>query len=148
MAERVRGILITPKGGLLTIKRVRPGVKPYWVLPGGGVEPGDASLEGALAREIREELAGDAVVHSLVHIEHQGDERQYFYLARIAHWDTDRRTGPEFTDPARGEYIVEPIPLTTEDLARITLVPASIAKLIATHTTDLFHLADLRTHLV
>ncbi|WP_220182952.1 NUDIX domain-containing protein [Sphaerisporangium album] len=144
----MRAILITPSGALLTIKRVRPGVEPYWVLPGGGVEPTDASLEAALTREIREELAGDAVVHALVQINERGDEREYFYLARIAHWDSGRRTGPEFADRARGEYIIETSPLTAECIARIALKPASIAELIADHATELFQLADLRTQTV
>ncbi len=58
MKKRVRGVLVTPGGNLLTIKRDRPGVDPYRVLPGGGVEPGDTTLEAALLREIDEELAG------------------------------------------------------------------------------------------
>ncbi|MEU9884332.1 NUDIX domain-containing protein [Sphaerisporangium sp. NPDC051011] len=145
MIERVRAILITPSGKLLTIKRVRPGATPYWVLPGGGVEPTDVSLEAGLAREIREELDGEAVVRALVQVNEDGDQREYFYLARIAHWDPDRRTGPEFADPAQGEYIVEEIPLTAEGIGGIALKPTSIADLIADHATELFHLADLRT---
>ncbi|MFD4241452.1 NUDIX domain-containing protein [Streptomyces sp. NPDC058525] len=34
---------------------------PYQVLVGGGVEPEDADLEAALLREVREEIAGEAV---------------------------------------------------------------------------------------
>ncbi|MEV7966982.1 NUDIX domain-containing protein [Sphaerisporangium sp. NPDC088356] len=144
MRERVRAILITPGGNLLTIKRVRPQMAPYWVLPGGGVERDDASVESALHREIREELAGEAMVHSLVHIEDQSGERQYFFLARIRQWDPARRSGPEFADPARGEYIVEEVPLTSAALAQIALKPEPIAELLAEHTTELFQLADLR----
>ncbi|HUY47270.1 MAG TPA: NUDIX domain-containing protein, partial [Streptosporangiaceae bacterium] len=56
MTDRVRALLITPDDDLLTIQRIRPGQDPYWVLPGGGVEPGE-DLETALARELREEIA-------------------------------------------------------------------------------------------
>jgi hypothetical protein len=34
VTDRVRALLITPDDDLLTIKRVRPGQGPYWVLPG------------------------------------------------------------------------------------------------------------------
>ncbi|MDH2425801.1 NUDIX domain-containing protein [Sphaerisporangium sp. TRM90804] len=147
MIDRVRAILITPGGALLTIKRIRPGVEPYWVLPGGGVEPGDTSLEAALAREIREELAGEAAVHSLIHVEDHDRGREHFFLGRIEHWDPAARTGPEFTDPARGQYIVEEIPLTSEGIARIALQPRSLADLLAEHASAVFALADLRTAL-
>ena len=53
MTDRVRGLLITPDGDLLTVQRIRRSHDPYWVLPGGGVEDGE-DLETALARELRE----------------------------------------------------------------------------------------------
>jgi 8-oxo-dGTP pyrophosphatase MutT (NUDIX family) len=148
MTDRVRALLITPDGDLLTIQRIRPGQDPYWVLPGGGVEPGE-DLEAALARELHEEIAATADVHSLLHIlEHDGD-RQYFYLARVRSWsaEPDDRTGPEFTDPARGEYHLQPIPLTAQALAGINLKPDTLAQRLLGHLragTDLFTLPDLR----
>ncbi|MFG1755726.1 NUDIX domain-containing protein [Streptosporangium sandarakinum] len=143
MRERVRGVLITPAGRLLTIKRLRPGAAPYWVLPGGGVEDADATLEAALHREIHEELAGAATICSLLHVI-EGDDRQYVFLAHIHTWDPARRSGPEFTDPARGDYVTEEVPLTVAGLAGITLVPASVARLLADHAGTLFELPDLR----
>lgn len=86
--QRVRAILVTPDGSLLTIRRARPGQAPYWVLPGGGVEPGE-DLQEALDRELREELAATASVHSLLHVLELDGERQYFYLARALAWSAD-----------------------------------------------------------
>jgi 8-oxo-dGTP pyrophosphatase MutT (NUDIX family) len=74
MTDRVRALLTTPEGDLLTIRRIRPGQEPYWVLPGGGVENGE-DLETALARELHEEIAATADVHSLLHILDQGGDR-------------------------------------------------------------------------
>ncbi|MFG1706391.1 NUDIX domain-containing protein [Nonomuraea sp. M3C6] len=65
---QVRAIAITEDDHLLTIKRIKPGQNPYWVLPGGGVDAQDASLEEALHREIREELAGEADLTALVSV--------------------------------------------------------------------------------
>lgn len=47
MTDRVRALLVTPDGDLLTIRRRRPGQELYWVLPGGHVEHGE-SFEGAM----------------------------------------------------------------------------------------------------
>jgi ADP-ribose pyrophosphatase YjhB (NUDIX family) len=151
MIERVRAILVTPDENLLAIKRTRPGTAPYWVLPGGHVEPDDADHEAALHRELREELAGDAEIHSLVQVVDSEDEsdRQYFYVARIHAWRFEDRSGPEFTDPdpARGSYELQQIPLTPEALASIDLKPEPTAELIrqsvATHD-GLYALPDLR----
>jgi ADP-ribose pyrophosphatase YjhB (NUDIX family) len=146
--QRVRAILVTPDGSLLTIRRARPGQAPYWVLPGGGVEPGE-DLQEALDRELREELAATASVHSLLHVLELDGERQYFYLARALAWSADpgARSGPEFTDPARGEYQLHVVPLTAETLAAIDLKPDELAGTILRHLrvgTDLFALPDLR----
>lgn len=148
MTNRVRALLITPDGDLLTIRRVRPGQDPYWVLPGGGVEPGE-DLDAALARELREEIAATADVHSLVYVLGQGGDRQYIYLARAHAWSPEPgdRTGPEFTNLSRGDYHLQPIPLTAPALAAINLKPNALARHLLGHLragTDLFTLPDLR----
>jgi ADP-ribose pyrophosphatase YjhB (NUDIX family) len=148
MTDRVRALLITPDGDLLTIRRVRPGQDPYWVLPGGGVEDGE-NLETALARELREEIAANADIHSLLYILDQGGDRQYFYLARVRAWSAKAsdRSGPEFTDPGRGEYHLQLLPLTAEAVEGIDLKPDALARFLDSHLregTDLFALRDLR----
>jgi ADP-ribose pyrophosphatase YjhB (NUDIX family) len=146
---RVRALLVTSGHDLLAIERIRPGRAPYWVLPGGGVEAGE-DLEAALARELREEIAATAGVHSLLYTLESGGERQYFYLARVHSWSADPgdRNGPEFADPARGEYHLQAIPLTVGALMAINLKPDELAEFLARHLgagTDLFALADQRT---
>ncbi|MGO9221780.1 MAG: NUDIX hydrolase [Streptosporangiaceae bacterium] len=152
MRNRVRALLVTPDHDLLAIKRIRPGQAPYWALPGGGVEVGE-DLEAALARELREEIAAAADVHSLLYVLEHGGERQYFYLARVHSWSADPgdRSGPEFADPARGEYRLQAIPLTAEALMAIDLKPGELAAFLLSHLrvgVDLFDLHDLRTGLV
>ncbi|MFF9339398.1 NUDIX domain-containing protein [Streptomyces sp. NPDC014773] len=130
MIERVRAILVTPDHTMLVIRRTRPGIPEYWVLPGGGVEPSDASREAALHREIHEEIAGKADIVRLLHTMETDDERQLFYLARIATWSFEDRTGPEFSAEGRGEYALEEIPLTLEGLDGIDLKPEEIAHVL------------------
>ncbi|MFJ5781552.1 NUDIX hydrolase [Streptomyces hydrogenans] len=130
MIERVRAVLVTADDRMLVIRRTRPGIPEYWVLPGGGVEPGDASREAALHREIHEEIAGKADIVRLLHTVETDDERQLFYLARIATWSFEDRTGPEFSAEGRGEYALEEVPLTPEGLDGIDLRPEEIAHVL------------------
>lgn len=131
MKERVRAVLVTPQGTTLVIKRVRPGIAPYWVIVGGGVEAIDATREEALLREVREEIAGDAEIVRLLHeTENTKGEKEFFYLARIDTWDFENRTGPEFARTDRGEYILEEVPLTTRAIAGLNLLPREIATLL------------------
>lgn len=123
MQERVRAVLLTPGNTLLLIKRIRPGISPYWVIVGGKVEATDASREDALRREVREEIAGEAEIVRLLHTIESNDERQDFYLATIEKWNFADRTGPEFTQEGRGQYFLEEMPLTTEALDAINLLP-------------------------
>jgi 8-oxo-dGTP pyrophosphatase MutT (NUDIX family) len=151
MSDRVRALLITADDQLLTIKRIRPGRSPYWVLPGGGVEPDDRDLEAALHREIREELAGQADIHSLLQVLHHGGANHYIYLAHIRHWNFADRNGPEFTRTDQGEYILDVIPLHLSALSRIDLLPPEMAELLRetiSSGTDLFELPDSRTKLL
>lgn len=130
MIERVRAILVTADDTMLVIRRTKPGIPEYWVLPGGGVEPSDESREAALHREIHEEIAGKADIVRLLHTMETDDERQLFYLARIATWSFDDRTGPEFSAEGRGEYALEEVPLTLEGLDGIDLKPEEIAHVL------------------
>jgi ADP-ribose pyrophosphatase YjhB (NUDIX family) len=146
LIERVRAVLITNSGKVLLIKRIRPAIHPYWVLPGGHVDPGDSGLEAALRREIREELGGEVEILSLLHIQQSADERQFFYLGRIRRWSFDQRYGREFSEDGRGEYIPYEVPLTQEALRTIDLRPEQIATFLrsAIERGDLLTLPDLR----
>jgi 8-oxo-dGTP pyrophosphatase MutT (NUDIX family) len=129
MTDRVRALLVTDDGELLTIKRIREGRAPYWVLPGGGIESGE-SHHSALTRELREELAAVAHIGALVYELPQAGHTQYFYAARARSWSFADRSGPEFNDPSRGIYQLDPIPLSAEALEAIDLRPEEIAELI------------------
>ncbi|MFF8902978.1 NUDIX domain-containing protein [Streptomyces lydicus] len=130
MHERVRAVLVTADDTMLVIRRTKPGVPVYWVLPGGGVEAHDASREAALHREIHEEIAGKADIVRLLHTLETRDQRQLFYLARIATWSFEDRTGPEFSAEGRGEYALEEVPLTVEGIDGIDLKPEEIAHVL------------------
>ncbi|MFF2787507.1 NUDIX domain-containing protein [Streptomyces sp. NPDC058049] len=130
MIERIRAVLVTADDTMLVIRRTKPGIPEYWVLPGGGVEAGDESREAALHREIHEEIAGKADIVRLLHTMESDEERQLFYLARITTWSFDDRTGPEFSAEGRGEYALEEIPLTAEGLDGIDLKPQEIAHVL------------------
>ncbi|MFE1774318.1 NUDIX domain-containing protein [Streptomyces sp. NPDC059008] len=131
MKQRVRAVLITPDDTMLLMKRIRPGIAPYWVIIGGGVEDSDASREDALLREIREEIAAEAEIVCLLHqLENPKGEVEYFYLARVSTWNFADRTGLEFQRDDRGEYILEEIPLTAKAIAEVNLLPEQISDVL------------------
>ncbi|MDW4916274.1 NUDIX domain-containing protein [Streptomyces californicus] len=131
MKQRVRAILITPAGTTLFMKRVRLDTDPYWVVVGGGVEDSDASPQDALLREIREEIAGDVdLVRPFHELQNPAGEKELFYLARIETWNFADRTGPEFERDDRGEYLLEEVPLTTEAIAKLNLMPPEISSVL------------------
>lgn len=127
MKQRVRAVLLTDHGTMLVINRIRPGIPPYQVLVGGGVEPEDAGLEAALLREVREEIAGEvADLRPFCLPENDKGEAEYFYTAQILSWNFDDRTGPEFQRDDRGEYLLEEVPLTIEAIGALNLMPPQV----------------------
>ena len=129
-----RAILIDDRGDHIQIKRTRPGQPPYWTAPGGGVEAADASVEAALHRELTEELGAAATGVSRVFLvsspSDTGVAVQHFFVARLVRLVESDRHGPEFSDPARGTYEVERVPLGGQDLAEIDLRPAALKDFI------------------
>ncbi|MFI5671969.1 NUDIX domain-containing protein [Streptomyces sp. NPDC051704] len=123
----MRAVLLTDHGTMLVINRIRPGIPPYQVLVGGGVEPEDAGPEDALLREVREEIAGEAAnLHPFCQLENDKGETEDFYTAQILSWNFDDRTGPEFQRDDRGEYLLEEVPLTVEAIDALNLMPPQV----------------------
>ena len=118
---------------MVLIKRTKPGQAPYWITPGGGVEPGDATVVDALHREVDEELGAKVtdVVPAFVDTVPHTDERahgvkvQHFFVCRLASMDLSRRHGPEVDEPC-GDYEVVRIPFTREGIASVEVVPPSL----------------------
>ncbi|WP_055590897.1 NUDIX domain-containing protein [Streptacidiphilus griseoplanus] len=136
---------------IILIKRTRPGCTPYWVTPGGGVDPGDSSVVEALHREIDEEIGGKvgdvvpAFVDTVLHPQHHpgnpspgdspgtpphGVKVQHFFACRLESMDPARRHGPEVEQPA-GEYEVVRLPFTREGVTSVNVVPPSLRAYLA-----------------
>ena len=75
-----RGIVITDKGlSVIFRRKIDNGVtKEYYVLPGGGIEPGEEVIEG-LKRELKEELNIEVNVKDLAFTNETEDRVEYIY---------------------------------------------------------------------
>ncbi len=140
--ERVRGILLTQNNSLLLIKRVKPNSStPYWVAPGGGVEPVDRTLRAALRRELEEELGAqvEIIMHAFTLRHEKGGKNlhEYFYVCRLLGVDLQRRSGPEFKDPTRGEYLPDFVPLAEPALRALNMKTPELTDWIIAHLDQL-----------
>ncbi|MEY9870798.1 8-oxo-dGTP pyrophosphatase MutT (NUDIX family) [Streptacidiphilus sp. MAP12-33] len=129
---------------LVMIKRTKPGRTPYWITPGGGMEPSDATVVDALHRELSEELGGKATdivpafVDTVSHTHHEdgtelhphGVKVQHFFVCRLSSMDLSRRHGPEVDEPV-GEYEVVRLPFTREGVTAVNVVPPSLRAYLA-----------------
>ena len=140
---------------LVLIKRTKPGRPPYWITPGGCVEPTDSTVVDALHRELSEELGGKAgnvvpafvdTVSTALHDAVRGgaaadgvlndavlnDEVkvQHFFACRVESIDLSQRHGPEVDEP-NGEYEVVRLPFTREGVTSVNVVPPSLRAYLA-----------------
>ncbi|MGK5631517.1 NUDIX domain-containing protein [Streptomyces sp. URMC 123] len=134
VVKRTARAILLDGDDLLLIKRTKPGHPPYWITPGGGVEPGDATVVDALHREVDEELGAkvtDVVPVFVDTVEHIaeggviGVKVQHFFVCRLESMDPARRHGPEVEEPC-GEYEIVRVPFTRVGLASVEVVPLSL----------------------
>lgn len=130
---------------ILLIKRTKPGRAPYWITPGGGMEPTDRTVVDALHRELLEELGAKAVdivpafVDTVPYGHHDdgpavvhphGVKVQHFFVCRLASMDPALRHGPEIEEP-NGEYEIVRLPFTLEGVTSVNVVPPSLRAYLA-----------------
>ncbi|GEM_PF-644893 len=125
-SRRVRAIVLVPQGGILFIKRIKPhNPVAYWVAPGGGMETEDLNLYAGLRRELLEELGAkvDILGDAFVLRHHKGGKNleEYFMLCALQGYDLSLRSGPEFDDPLRGDYLADEVALTADALNAINI---------------------------
>lgn len=130
--DSARMLLFDGDDRLVLIRRVREGVPPYLVTPGGGVEEGESTSEAAV-RECAEEL-GAVVTPGPVAVLTAPDPSGVvtFHLGVVRRFDPALRTGPELSEPGRGTY--ETIHVAVDDADALSLLrPEALRSLIATH---------------
>lgn len=147
--HRVRAILYKDSDHIYLIKRVKNGQDPYWVTPGGGVEEMDTTIENALIRELQEELGASIEIQRLVFVlERQTKDdlvtKESFFLCRLIDMDEAARTGPEFSDSSRGEYILDEILLSPTHIQQTNIKPEELKQFVMIHCHNLTSLPDLR----
>ncbi|MCQ4081779.1 NUDIX hydrolase [Streptomyces sp. RB6PN25] len=134
VVKRTARAILLDAAELLLIKRTKPGEPPYWITPGGGVEPEDATVVDALHREVDEELGAkitDVVPAFVDTVEHLHDDGtlgvkvQHFFVCRLESMDLGRRHGPEVDEPV-GTYEIVRIPFTRAGIASVEVVPPSL----------------------
>jgi ADP-ribose pyrophosphatase YjhB (NUDIX family) len=64
---KVRVAVVLPRGEEILLIRHRRDARHYWVLPGGGLEPGE-SLTACGSREVREETGLEVGIRRLLYV--------------------------------------------------------------------------------
>ncbi|GAA4081063.1 NUDIX domain-containing protein [Nonomuraea soli] len=141
MRPSVRGVLFDSDDRLIIFKRIVPERDVYYTVPGGHVEPSDASLEATLHREMMEELgAVVGQVVPLVRLTYPWRGRtktQHIYGCRLVSMDPALRHGPEFDDPSRGVYEVVRLEPRPEEITSRHIVPEALGSYLAEHIRSL-----------
>ncbi|OPG02496.1 NUDIX domain-containing protein [Microbispora sp. GKU 823] len=139
----VRAILFDGDDVVL-FRRVRPGREPYWVTPGGGVEPTDATPEAALRRELDEELGATAGPALHVFTLAEPGRLSTVFACRLVSLDLSRRSGPEFLEPDIGLHEVRRI--RPQDVRTLNMVPPELGEFVSANAATLPALLDSATY--
>jgi 8-oxo-dGTP pyrophosphatase MutT (NUDIX family) len=133
--KAVRAVLLTPEEDILLMRIRKPGgAKPFWVTPGGGLEPGEGA-EDCLRRELREELGLlEFETGPLVWLRHHtcdwGSRRiaqsEEYYIVRTGHFE------PRMSDPVEASVVdvFRWWPAAALASCGEELTPAALAKIV------------------
>ena len=132
------GVIVLIDGRLALIERVRtPGTPPYWVVPGGGVEAGEAPADTAI-REAREELGLEVRLRSdaATFVVRTDDHVEHYFLVDVVGGTFGSGVGPEW-DPDRGRGTYTPVLLRVDELVgRDIALPALAGAIVDALRTD------------
>ncbi|MCX6081060.1 MAG: NUDIX domain-containing protein [Chloroflexi bacterium] len=112
------------------IKRERDG-RIYYVVPGGGREPGETPEQTAVRESLEELGLNVAIDRLLARVIFHGRE-QFYFSARVIGGHFGTGIGPEMTGkypPERGTYT--PVWVHLKHVEQINLFPPSIAALVS-----------------
>ncbi|MEN3533954.1 NUDIX domain-containing protein [Microbispora sp. ZYX-F-249] len=129
---------------IVLFRRVRPEREPYWVTPGGGVEPSDASPEAALRRELDEELGATAGPALHVFTLAEPGRLSTVFACRLVSLDLSRRSGPEFLEPDIGLHEVRRV--RPGKARELNMVPPELGEFISANAATLPALLDAATY--
>ena len=106
------------------------------------------SVEDALRRELAEELGATADGYQQVFMSSDltdaGVAIQYFFVARLVSLNLTERYGPEFSNPERGGYGLDYVPLRDDSLDAIDLKPAVLKEFVLANRDALLAEAGFR----
>jgi ADP-ribose pyrophosphatase YjhB (NUDIX family) len=125
---RVACAAVDGQGRVLLVQHRKDG-REYWLLPGGGVEPGETMLEAA-RRELFEETGLEGEVGRLVLVCESIDAHSGRH---IVHVSFAARVEPGALRPGYDGRLVHADWLPVEQLAVLPLFPAIGAELLACH---------------
>lgn len=119
------------ESSIILIGRSKPGIKPYAVFPGGGLEPTDMTPELGVLREIDEELSlkpEDVAISERVIVHND----EFFYLGRVKEGSKLVLGGPEADRPESVSGIYSPAWFALAGLKEERVRPKAIAHAIST----------------